>query len=522
MRYAIYSLVLIFLITAPTVAQERTPPLTVLRNVDRIEFTGNTVLTDEELHQIIGIDQGQLLTTTELEEGIKAITQAYQDRGYLAIVAEDVVSEFQETGVLTIPIIEVTIAEVRFEGLQRTRDFAIRRLLETQPGVLYNIALIRRDAERLFSLNIFESINARLEQAEQLGQVIVIWQLVELERTGYITLGGSYSSRDSLVGSVIITQSNFRGRAEQLRLIASIDSIDGRFGWELYYFNPWVAERTSMALRTFNIVRYRFSEDLVNEPDTDRYFERRRGGQVLFGRSLTNTRRLVGGLRFENLNVSNLPVEFFEGDVPPEDGSVTAVSMEYATDLRDSAVYPTRGKLRRTFIEPGYVNLDDNGTNWIVKSSTEIRRFYALDHISALPGQASERRPRVIAVRLQIGTSIGDLPFFEQYFVGGMGSLRGYLEGRFWGEHMALGSIEYRHPLGRALTGIAFVDVGDAWGSPFQFQPDVDTDFGQHRNFSPRAGAGVGIRYTSEFGALGLDFAWGEEFRTHFTFGETF
>jgi len=103
-----------------------------------------------------------------------------------------------------------------------------------------------------------------------------------------------------------------------------------------------------------------------------------------------------------------------------------------------------------------------------------------------------------------------------------MGSLRGYLEGRFWGEHMALGSIEYRHPLGRALTGIAFVDVGDAWGSPFQFQPDVDTDFGQHRNFSPRAGAGVGIRYTSEFGALGLDFAWGEEFRTHFTFGETF
>lgn len=523
MRLAAFSLSMIFIFLAQAVAQDRpAAPVTVYRNVERIEFIGNTVIESVELLEIIGIRPGQLLTNVELERGIQSISQAYQDQGYLAVVTDDVLTQFQQTGVLTIPITEVKVAEVRFTGLDRTREFAIIRLLEIRPGELYNIAGLRRDAERLFALNIFESVNARLDQAGQPGQVIVIWELVERERTGFITFGGSYSPRDNLVGSAILTQANLRGRAEQLRLTASIGSIDGRFGWELFYLAPWIAEKTSMTARVFNLVRYRFGQDLVNEPDTDRYFERRNGGQVLFGRALTNVRRLVGGVRYERLNVSNLPVEFFVDDTSPEDGTVASISGEYVTDLRDSVVYPTRGKLWRTVIEPGRVDLDDNGTDWITKGSAEIRRFFALDRIPVLPGQTAERRPRVIAARLMAGTAVGDLPFFEQYFVGGIGSLRGYLEGRFWGENMVLASVEYRQPFGRTITAVAFIDAGDAWGSEFQFQPGVDTDFSQHRSFSPRAGVGVGVRYVSEFGALGLDFAWGEDFRTHLTLGETF
>ncbi|MEN6372315.1 MAG: BamA/TamA family outer membrane protein [Armatimonadota bacterium] len=519
---ALYTL-LVFIFLAQAIAQDETvAPVTVYRNVERIEFTGNTVISSDELLKIVGIKPGQLLTNVELSRGVQAITDAYRDRGYLAVVTGDIVAPFQETGVLRIPITEVHVSEVRIEGLQRTKEFAVRRLLEVQPGVLYSVAALRRDAERLFALNIFESVNARLAEADEPGKIVVVWELVERKRTGFITVGGSYSSRDNLVGSVTVTESNLQGLAEQIRLTANVNSLDARLGGELLYYTPWVAPKTSMTLRAFDLASYRFGRDLVNGTDIDRYYERGKGGQALFTRSLTNVRRLVGGIRYENLNVANLPVQLFIGNIPSQDGTVAAISGEYVTDLRDSVVYPTHGLLWRAVLEPGRVNLDDNGDNWITKGSVEIRRFFALDRIPVLPGQAATRRPRVIATRLMAGTTVGDLPFFEQYFIGGLGSLRGYIEGRFWGDNMALATVEYRQPFGRSFTGVAFVDAGDAWGSDFQFQPGVDTDFKQHKGFSPRAGVGVGVRYTSEIGSFGLDFAWGEEFRTHITLGDTF
>ncbi|MEN6521262.1 MAG: BamA/TamA family outer membrane protein [Armatimonadota bacterium] len=523
MRLAAIYTSLVFILFAQAVAQDETvAPVTVYRNVDRIEFTGNTVISSDELLEIIGIRPGQLLTNVELSRGIQAITNAYMDRGYLAVVTGDIVAPFQETGILRVPITEVHVSEVRIEGLRRTKEFAIRRLLEVQPGVLYNIAALRRDAERLFALNVFESVNARLAEADEPGRVVVIWELVERKRTGFITLGGSYSSKDNLVGSVTVTESNVRGLAEQIRLTVNVNSLDTRFGGELLYYTPWVAPKTSMTLRAFDLVSYRFGRDLVNGMDSDRYFERGKGGQALFTRTLTNVRRLVGGIRYEDINVSNLPVQLFVDNTPSQDGTVAAISGEYVTDLRDSTVYPTSGMLWRAIMEPGRVNLEDNGDNWITKGSVEMRRFFALDRIPVLPGQTAARRPRVIAARLMAGSSVGDIPFFEQYFIGGLGSLRGYIEGRFWGDNMVLATVEYRNPFGKSFTGVAFVDAGDAWGSDFQFQPNVDTDFRQHKGFSPRAGAGIGVRYTSDVGSFGLDFAWGEEFRTHITLGDTF
>jgi outer membrane protein insertion porin family len=124
------------------------------------------------------------------------------------------------------------------------------------------------------------------------------------------------------------------------------------------------------------------------------------------------------------------------------------------------------------------------------------------------------------------GTSFGHLPFYEQYFVGGAESLRGYLDDRFWGKYTFLASAEYRRPLAQALTGVMFVDVGDAWGSESGFlfaDPALRTRYRQHTTFKPQPAVGLGLRVTTPIGPIRLDYGYGNEGgRLHFSIGHSF
>jgi outer membrane protein insertion porin family len=126
----------------------------------------------------------------------------------------------------------------------------------------------------------------------------------------------------------------------------------------------------------------------------------------------------------------------------------------------------------------------------------------------------------VVALRIEGGVGGGDMPFFEQFFVGGAETLRGYQEDRFWGRNMLLASVEYRKPISQGLTGVIFADCGDAWGAPPSYSSE---QFPQHEDFSPRLGVGIGLRVNTPIGNLRLDYGMGSEgARTHFSIGQAF
>src|SRR5262249_51063897 len=126
----------------------------------------------------------------------------------------------------------------------------------------------------------------------------------------------------------------------------------------------------------------------------------------------------------------------------------------------------------------------------------------------------------VLAARVMGGISSGELPFFEQFFLGGADTIRGYVEDRFWGDKMLLFSTELRMPLSSNLIGVIFADYGDAW-SP---QSGLDIQgFSQSRGFNGQYGVGLGIRVTTPLGPIRLDYGFGREGgRTHFSIGHSF
>jgi outer membrane protein assembly factor BamA len=94
-------------------------------------------------------------------------------------------------------------------------------------------------------------------------------------------------------------------------------------------------------------------------------------------------------------------------------------------------------------------------------------------------------RRMVVANRLRLGTidALGDLnanvPFYKRYFLGGASSIRGW--GRFevsplsgfglpiGGHSLLEGSSEVRMPLVGKFGGAVFLDYGNVWTNPWDF-----------------------------------------------------
>ena len=119
---------------------------------------------------------------------------------------------------------------------------------------------------------------------------------------------------------------------------------------------------------------------------------------------------------------------------------------------------------------------------------------------------------QVWAMRAAYGLGYGDLTEFNQFRLGGQGSLRGYRDDQFRGDRMLLASLEYRFPLAKKFQGIIFTDWGSAWDGGML--PKGGDIYGS---------IGLGVGVNTPFGPLRLDYGRGRQGgRFHFSIGSTF
>ncbi len=113
-----------------------------------------------------------------------------------------------------------------------------------------------------------------------------------------------------------------------------------------------------------------------------------------------------------------------------------------------------------------------------------------------------------------------DIPSQNLFRAGGAQSVRGYRflglglrqgDALVGGRVLALGSLEYQHPVSGNWWGAAFVDAGNVVDALSQWRPAV--------------GYGVGARWRSPIGPINLDLAYGQRdqrIRLHFSVGYSF
>lgn len=519
--------------------------------IQQIELTGSSIFTEEQLRAAIKTNSGEVFNRTQWEADLRALEKLYSDKGYVVAIVDTANREspdFLDRGILRVEIRELLVGSlnikwptreikdeddnvIRTEEVHKTKNYVVERELSQRPGALYNSQQINRDYQALSALGFFETINPVVLTDPETATAAITWELTE-RRTGQVSVGAGYSPRQQLIGRAELADQNFRGKGQAISVAGEIGTFggDGAPSIEVQFFEPWLTpDKTSMNISLYNKLVYRFSRSLGNFRDNDdnRYFERRFGGQLSFGRPFRWP--VTMGFRFDDVSTGDLPRNL-DNQFPRQNGRVVAGNVSRVWNTRDYVQNPTEGTFSRVITEFGHTSLDESNTDtfdsaFFNKVIVDYRRYFRLKGIKAVKEPEREQEAQkvpVIATRIMAGTVIGKVPFFEQFFMGGAESLRGYLEDRFWGNHMYLASVEYRRPIMKSIVGVLFADVGDAFGSEsiFQFRGNR---FQQHDDIRPFGSIGLGLRVQTPIGPIRLDVGYGEEgTRTHFSIGHAF
>ncbi|WP_430427741.1 BamA/OMP85 family outer membrane protein [Maribacter litoralis] len=187
-----------------------------------IDFVGNTVYTDRQLNQVLGIKKGDTYNGVLMRERIadnskpdpNDVTSLYQNNGYLFSTINPVeISAANDTIDFEIRIIEgkeTFLNHVTVSGNDKTNDHVIYRELRTRPGQKYNKADIIRSIRELGQLGFFDAeqitpdvLNANPNE----GTVDLAWSLVE-SGSSQIELQGGYGG-GGFIGTLGLSFSNF-------------------------------------------------------------------------------------------------------------------------------------------------------------------------------------------------------------------------------------------------------------------------------------------------------------------------
>jgi outer membrane protein insertion porin family len=126
----------------------------------------------------------------------------------------------------------------------------------------------------------------------------------------------------------------------------------------------------------------------------------------------------------------------------------------------------------------------------------------------------------------------------QNFFIGGVNSLRGYDDFSIRGRNLVLTSVEFRYPFIDhlqiaspipltlwGLRGVMFLDLGAAWDDGFR---GVSSAGGSRRLDDIQASHGFGVRMNLSMFVVRVDWAWPTDFhhagnvRTHFALGAEF
>lgn len=501
--------------------------------------TGEPTIASDKLKSLMTTKEGQVLNTNILVRDLDSLfnhtTSYVYQQGFIFDVSSDINID-PLTGVLNIPLVEAHINSIKFTGLKQTKPIVLTREFHTQVGDVLDEKKLQKDLTRVYNLGLFDEVGPFDPSSTDVGKVDITIPVTE-KRSGQVSVGVGYSSTQKLVGQAQLAQNNFRGLGERVSLQWQVGGVNSQSSLELGFFEPYLDKRhTSLDVDLYNKSVYRFnssgltsSSAINNTGDTNAYVEKHVGATLGVNRPYGDFLTLGATVRTETVSANNFNSSTADQYIRQK-GSVTGLGLRGILSNRDNEFAPAAGGL--TSVSYEFVSASTQpvvtlavsplapGRNYFGKLGIDLRRYVSLQG-PRKSGNFNQPK-RVLATRLLIGATSKNVPFFEQYFLGGADSLRGFDQDRFWGSSLALFQAELRIPVGKDnnFQGVLLFDGGDAWNSIYQVQ-----GLRQHTAFKLQTDYGVGIRLVTPIGPIRFDYAipsGGGSGRTQFSIGQSF
>ena len=525
----------------------------------------NSIITSSYIDNIFKNFYGTTLNLNELQNKIEIIKKRYESEGY-SLARIDGPDRILEDGIVTLNVSVGIISDVklRFPGSDgesivdgkprkgKTKDWVIKRELKTQPGTIFNRKTLEADISRLYATSLFDDIKVSLApDTLNPGQVIIFLDLSE-QRTGSLTGGLGYSNSSGIFASLGLQETNALGRAWSTKFNLNFGEYSTTYKFSLA--DPWIkGDKHKTSFRTNIFLSRDYPQEFKSENDGRIYAVddtntstadafssivlEKSGGGFSFSRPLNGGDpfkaakwRVLAGMNFKKVkmidgdgnkkpygdmtpttgNLSDIICIGYtpnDGSCPEENILVSVIASTSRNNLNNS-INPTSGN-KFTFGTEQFVSVGDKSPTFNrMKASYSFfvpTKLINLTKECRSNNPTSEDCPQAIGFQLQGGTIVGELPPYEAFCMGGTSSVRGWASCDLGVSKSFLeGTIEYRFPVWKMISGALFVDGGSDLGS----QKDVPGKPGkllQKSGTGYSLGGSVGVK--TPIGPLRLDVA---------------
>jgi outer membrane protein insertion porin family len=458
-------------------------------SVGEVRLAGDLVVSAEELFPLVEVKKGEEFSRKKITQTSNKIVERLGDEGYAFanVNAVPEINQQDKTVNLTLfvdPGKRVYVRRVNFQGNSKTADEVLRREMRQMEAAWISTSKVKRSQTRIEKLGFFEEVNVETPAVPGTAdQVDVNFSVVE-RPSGNLAAGIGYAQTQGLIFNLNLSQENFLGSGKRVSINFNNSQVQQVYAFS--YTNPyWTVDGIS---RGFELYKREIDADQANIAD---YTTDKLGGSIFFGVPVTETDRVNFGIGLEDVqiktgsNPSDVVTDFI--DEEGDDYQNFPLTASWARDSRNRAIFPSEGSLQRISGELTVPGSD----------LTYYKVTYRHDWYYPLTSRYT--------FKLQGEVGYGDgfsdtseLPFFENFFAGGIRSVRGFEDNTLGprdqnddpvgGNLKVVGGAELIMPLpfakeSKSVRLSGFVDFGNVYG------PDEDFDAGTLRVSTGMAGA---------------------------------
>lgn len=452
--------------------------------VEKLTFVGNASVSEAQLRKDIRLVEGMPFDQELVDRDVRKLVDAFaplgfiyepgsNDPDYLRITPDqrfrlkpgaiELVYKIEEGKTFALGNIEV-------RGNTRTKDkVVVREFRDFGPGDLFNATTIRDATARLRAIGLFDRVKVTpVGNSPEERDLLVE---VEEAKTATLTFGAGVNSNGGLSGNATYTQRNFdvTNFPRNFRDVIDQNALVGAGENFRLTFEPGtVATNASVRLTEPYLFDQPYSgtaEAYVRDRRREEYTDRRIGGRLTLGHRFTELWSGSVGVRAEEVNISDVqdrPSRAFE--ILDEEGhsALTSASVSAKRDTTNPGPLPYTG----TTVQATYEVFGALGGDYSFQRVTGSADYY-----HTLANDLLDRKT-IFSLHGDAGYIFGDSPFFERFYGGGIGSVRGFAyrgisprsgpdDDRVGGDFSLTGSAEVSFPLvGDQLRGVVFADAG--------------------------------------------------------------
>jgi outer membrane protein insertion porin family len=410
--------------------------------LEKVKLAGNLVVAPPELIKLVKVGPGEIFSRKNATETSKAISDRLGDDGYafanVNMVPE--INEAKKTVDMTFfvdPGKRVYVRRINMKGNAKTRDEVLRREMRQMESSWASSSKIERSKTRLERLGYFEEVNVETPPVTGTADQIDVNYTVVEKPSGNLSAGVGFSQTQGIVLNANIAQDNVFGSGKRVNVAFNNSSY--ATSYQFGFYNPY------------------FTVDGVSQGYNLGY-TKRNAGQINIANYSTNVAN--AGINF-GIPLNEFDSLRFDLDLKHTELSATNYSSDQICDFiygnnginrctnnTSTAGKPnTRDKVSATgdtflTLTPAVGWTHDTLNRAIFPNKGGQQRFSAS---TTVPGSDLEfykvsykqqhyfslAKDFTLKMHAEAGYGGGygntdSLPFFENYFGGGTGSIRGF------------------------------------------------------------------------------------------------